>query len=100
MPLFEQHPTEGWVLNEQVAAPVWNMAKEAMTRAKRAVDAGEFNRVQASRSSATPAPPTVATARSTVTTGHATPDAATDPMIDKRTGKPYADPWDAIRRAI
>lgn len=100
LPLFVSGP-DGHYLNEAVAEPVWQMARQAMQRAAKAVEATQFNTRQAAKGAGTtPAPPTVTT-RTTGTKGNATPtsERPKDPQIDPKTGKPYDNPWDAILRA-
>ncbi len=98
LPLFVT-TNEGAFLNETVAEPVWKMAAQMMAQVKKATEASAFNTRQAARGAATPAPPSVATARTTGTNGNATQAKPKDPMIDPKTGKEYADPWQAILKA-
>lgn len=85
--------------NSPAAVAAWNLARNTMKQLKATADARTFNDKQQARSAATPAPPSVATARPGGTTGHATPTATKDPMIDPKTGKEYLDPWQAILKA-
>lgn len=85
--------------NAKGAMAAWNIARNTMKQLKATADARTFNDKQQARSAATPAPPSVATARPGGTTGHATPQATKDPMIDPKTGKEYLDPWQAILKA-
>jgi len=99
--LFVRDADGDWCINGRAAEPVWAMARRAMTAATTALKAKDFNAGQAARASATSAvPPSVSAGKPRVGAPASSGSASVqDPMIDPKTGQPYTDPWDAIRKA-
>lgn len=88
-------------LKEAAVAGIWGIAKQAMRHVTTAARATEFNTSQATRASATSAaPPSVAAGKPRVGAPAASVASGRDPMLNPKTGKPWDDPYDAIKYAF